>query len=407
MQDWAEIRRLRTAEGVPIAEIARRLGIARNTVKAALASSSPPRYVRASAGSIVDAVEPAIRELLAEYPRIPATVIAERIGWDRGLTVLKDRVRDLRPVYLPPDPASRTTYRAGEVAQFDFWFPPISLDVGCGQSRPATRLPVLTMVCGYSRWRGAVLIPSRRAEDLYAGWWSLIRQLGAVPRVLVWDGEAAVGRWRAKTPELTASCQQFRGVLGTKVVICRPADPEAKGMLERTHDHYERSFLPGRTFTGPDDFNQQLAQWRQVSNHRQVRALGCRPVDRIVADTQAMLGLPPVPPVTGWHWDTRLPRDYYVRVDGNDYSVHPSAIGQRVHVEVDLAAVRVTCAGNVVAEHARSWARHQTFTAADHADAAVLLRRARFNVSAPVPADPRQVQVRDLSVYDRLTQGVS
>src|SRR3954452_12198498 len=35
-------------------------------------------------------------------------------------------------------------------------------------------------VLGYSRWTGAVLIPGREAEDLYAGWWQLIEQLGAV-----------------------------------------------------------------------------------------------------------------------------------------------------------------------------------------------------------------------------------
>ena len=56
----------------------------------------------------MDPVEPRIRELLAAWPTMPATVIAERIGWTRGLTVLKDRVRELRPAYLPPDPASRT-----------------------------------------------------------------------------------------------------------------------------------------------------------------------------------------------------------------------------------------------------------------------------------------------------------
>jgi hypothetical protein len=38
-----------------------------------------------------------------------------------------------------------------------------------------------------------LLLPTRRAEDLYAGWWRLFEDLGAVPRVLVWDGEAAVG----------------------------------------------------------------------------------------------------------------------------------------------------------------------------------------------------------------------
>ncbi len=77
VEDWAELRRLRRSEGMSISEIARVLGISGNTVKAALASDEPPRYRRQSAGSIVDAVEPRIRELLQAFPRMPATVIAE------------------------------------------------------------------------------------------------------------------------------------------------------------------------------------------------------------------------------------------------------------------------------------------------------------------------------------------
>jgi len=113
---------------------------------------------------------------------MPATVIAERVGWVHPIRVLRDRVAELRPVYLPPDPAGRTAYAAGEVAQFDLWFPPITLPVGFGQHRPRTQLPVLTMVLGYSRWAAAVLIPSRRAEDLMAGWWQLIEDLGDATR---------------------------------------------------------------------------------------------------------------------------------------------------------------------------------------------------------------------------------
>jgi hypothetical protein len=43
--------------------------------------------------------------------------------------------------------------------------------------------------------------------------------------VLVWDGEGAVGRWRAGKVELTAECQAFRGTLAAKVLVlqaCRP-----------------------------------------------------------------------------------------------------------------------------------------------------------------------------------------
>jgi transposase len=233
-------------------------------------------------------------------------------------------------VYLAPDPASRTQYVAGEIAQHDLWFPPIELPVGFGQTRRATQLPVLTMVTGYARWLSAVLVASRRAEDLYAGWWALLAGLGAVPRVLVWDGEGAVGRHRGGRSELTGECQAFRGTLAARVLICKPRDPEAKGLVERAHDYLERAFLPGRTFDGPADFNAQLAAWLTVANRRPRRTLGCAPADRIAADRAAMLALPPVAPSTGWRATTRLARDHYVRLDGNDYSVHPAVIGRRV-----------------------------------------------------------------------------
>jgi transposase len=330
---------------------------------------------------------------------MPATVIAERIGWDRSIRVLRNRVAELRPVYLPPDPASRTAYVAGEIAQFDLWFPPITLPVGCGQTRPPTQLPVLTMVCGYSRWAAAVLIPSRTSEDLLAGWWQLIASLGAVPRVLVWDGEGAVGRWRGGRSELTADCHAFRGTLGAKVIICRPADPEAKGLVERLHDHLERSFLPGRAFTGPADFNAQISAWLGRGNSRTRRALGCAPTDRIAADLAAMLTLPPVAPATGWRTSTRLARDHYVRLDGNDYSVHPAVIGRRVEVSADLTRVRVLCEGHTVADHERAWARHQTISAEEHITAARALRAQRVGLLRPAPA-AEDVQIRPLSDYD-------
>jgi hypothetical protein len=81
VEDWAEIRRLHRAEGMPIKAIARHLGVARNTVRKALAAAEPPKYERVSKGSIVDAVEPQIRVLLGEFPDMPSTVIAELDHW--------------------------------------------------------------------------------------------------------------------------------------------------------------------------------------------------------------------------------------------------------------------------------------------------------------------------------------
>ena len=107
--------------------------------------------------------------------------------------MFNERVRELRPAYLPPDPVGRKIYDAGDIAQCDLWFPPVTVAVGYGQTRSPMQLPVLTMVLGYSRWLSPILLPSRRAEDLFAGWWQLIVALGAVPRTLVWDGEGRSG----------------------------------------------------------------------------------------------------------------------------------------------------------------------------------------------------------------------
>ena len=322
VEDWAEIRRLHRVEGVAIKAIARRLGVSRNAVRRALARDAPPKYVRAPKGSIVDAVEPAIRELLREHPRMPATVIAERVGWERSLTVLKDRVRELRPYYLPPNPATRTAYDPGQRVQCDLWFPPASVPLGFGHTGHP---PVLVMVSGYSRMIFAQMLPTRQAPDLIAGHWALLQAMGGVPAQLVWDNEAAVGSWRAGKPKLTEEFEAFRGTLGISVHQCRPRDPEAKGLVERANGYLETSFLPGRTFASPGDFNAQLAQWLSRANARHHRSLGARPVDRWDADRAAMLTLPPLAPQIGWAQAVRLPRDHYVRLDSNDYSVDPAA----------------------------------------------------------------------------------
>jgi transposase len=283
--------------------------------------------------------------------------------------------------------------------------------VGFGQTRTATRLPVLVMVTGYARWLAARLLPSRVAEDLFAGWWQLIDQLGRVPRVLVWDGEGAIGQRRRRVTVLTEAAHGFRGVLGAKIVVCDPADPEAKGLVERANGYLETSFLPGRSFQGPADFNAQLTDWLVVANQRHRRALGCAPVDRIDADRAAMLPLPPVAPPIGWQASLRLPRDHYVRLDGNDYSVHPAVVGRRVEVSADLERVRVVCEGRLVADHLRCWARHQTLSDPAHLAAAAQLRRDRAVIGQAAGRDEAEVQLRCLADYDAAfgldTEGVA
>jgi transcriptional regulator with XRE-family HTH domain len=403
VEDWAEIRRLFRSENLSQAAIARRLGISRNTVAKALGSDRPPRYERAAKGSLVDGVEGSIRLLLAEYPTMPATVIAERIGWEHSMTILKDRVRQLRPLFVGVDPADRVEYAPGEVAQCDLWFPPARIPVGGGQERV---LPVLAMTCGYSRFTSAVMIPSRKAGDILAGMWGLIEGWGRCPRTLVWDREAAIGG----SGKLTGEAAAFAGTLGVRVKLAPARDPEFKGLVERRNGFFETSFLPGRVFTSPVGFNAQIAEWITTrANTRRLRSIGASPAERFEADRAAMVPIPPLRPLVGLTSRVRLARDYYVRVDGNDYSVDPRAIGRFVDVIATPELVAASCEDQIVAEHTRFWGSGVTITDPDHVATAKALRtsfvanRARITGRATrTHADGHVVAIRALPDYDDL-----
>lgn len=394
VDDWAEIRRLYFAEKLGIKTIARQLGVARNTVRTAVRSSDPPHYQRTRRPSKVDAVEPAICALLKDCPTMPASVIAERIEWPYGITILRDRVAELRPLFRPPDPCQRTTYRPGEVVQFDLWQPATPIPVGFDQ---AEKLWVVTAVSGFSRFMASWMVPTRAGHDVMAGMLHCFEQLGAVPKTVVWDGEGCIGQWRAGRQVLTEDFQRFRGVLGTGVRLCKPADPEAKGMNERANGYYETSFLPGRQFFDVDDFNQQLTTWLKRANRRLHANIHAVPGELVYEDRGAMRALPPVLPDPALRFSTRLPRDHYVRVESNDYSVNPRVVGRRIEVRMDLDQVVVTCAGVEVARHRRCLAKHRSLLDPAHA---MTLRMMRAEEKVGLTIDT-EVQERDLADYDR------
>jgi transposase len=401
MEEWAEVRRLGKSEGLSIKAIARETGLARNTVRAALAAEEPPKYVRGPRGSKLDVVDPKIRSLLAQFPDMPASVIAERVGWDRSSSIFRERVAVLRPLYRPADPADRTVYVAGEIVQCDLWFPGRVVPIGDSSARLADP-PVLTMVAAFSGFIMALLLPSRTTGDLVAGMWQLLSVLGAVPKMLVWDNESGIGQRR----QLTLGARSFAGTLGTRIYQTAPRDPESKGVVERANGFLETSFMPGRTFTSPADYNTQLAGWLPTANARMLRRTGQQPALRVAADVAGMGLLPPVAPTVGTSMRVRLGRDYYVRVAGNDYSVDPTVIGRFVDVHAGLDRVTVTCAGHLVGSHTRCWSTRTTVTDPAHVVIAGQLRTAYQTRTAatrgPAAAAGAIVGVRALSDYDDL-----
>jgi hypothetical protein len=246
---------------------------------------------------------------------------------------------------------------------------------------------------GYSRAGAGALMFSKQAPDLLFGIGRCLQRLGGLPELLVWDREGALHAGDGRpTAAFAAFCGQLR--LGWRFLA--PADPEAKGVVERLQGFLETSFEPGRCFNGPLDFQEQLDRWfAERANVRFHRTLRCRPLDRLAEELAVMRPLPEAMPDVDRRLVLRVPPDPYVRVDSNDYSLDPRLVGRRIELRVSqrqLLAVALET-GELACQHVRCFARHRTITALEHARALRELRGA--------PPEP-EVETRPLARYDAL-----
>ena len=184
-------------------------------------------------------------------------------------------------------------------------------------------------------------------------------------------------------------------------------------MVERNNGFFETSFLPGRAFASPADFNTQLGDWLTAGQHPHRPShpgpSGGPAGDRPPGDDRRCHRSPRR---SGCTHRIRLARDYYVRVDTNDYSVDPRVIGRFVDVTASPTTVEVFCDGQLVARHDRSWANHGVVTDPAHVATAHQMRLAlaeqrraqqrpgRAGPAATATATP--VAIRALPDYDAL-----
>jgi hypothetical protein len=213
--------------------------------------------------------------------RLNPTKVNE-LAQSKPISWFRDNVRRLRPEHSPVDPSDRLIWLPGDAAQCDLWFPPRKIPLEDGSQ---ALLPVLVITAAHSRFMLARMVPTRHTAGLLLGMWELLQQLGRVPRRLIWDNEPGIGRGKRHADGVG----EFAGTMATTVQRLRPYDPESKGLVERRNGFFETSFMPGRTFASPGDFDAQFADWLAVANARIVRTIKTRPVDRLDADRAAML----------------------------------------------------------------------------------------------------------------------
>lgn len=395
MEQWAELRREHFVRKVPIKELVRRSGLSRNTVRAALRADSPPRYERRPKASKLDPFKDEILRLLRADPTLTGVRIRELIeplGFSGSKTIVDDYLREVRPIVCPPARTfQRTIYRPAEICQFDLWEPRAEIPVGHGQTRKGF---VVVACLGYSRAGAGTLVFSKQTEDLLFGVRRCLFTLGGLPETLVWDRQSGIHAHAGRpTLEFAAFCGQLR----VDWHFCEPADPQAKGVVERLQGYLETNYEPGRTFANELDCQLQLDAWFDRVNGRIHRSLRCRPAERLAEERELMAPLPAHPPDTDRRFVTRVAPDPYLRFDSCDYSLDPALVGRRVEVRIsdrEVTAVALDT-GELACRHARSFARHRTITALDHART---LKAQRTGRRAPEP----EVEVRSLARYDAL-----
>jgi transposase len=330
----------RRQSGMSLRAIAEELGISRGAVYRALTrvqaqrdgQTAPlPRARRR--GSIVDAFEPVLKELLAKYPNLTVERALQELrsrGFTGGYTVVRARVRLLRPrPTLQPVPRFETS--EGMQAQMDHGVYDIDF-VREGRRR----VYLFSYLLGYSRrqylrWVESMDLLTTLREHVHA-----FHHLGGVARVCLYDNFKAVVLWRdADGPLYNPKFLAFATHYGFRPQACRVRRPQTKGKVERPFHYVETSLLNGRTFDTLDHLNEVTAQWlHDVADVRILRDFKESPRERHQREQPHLLPLP------ACDFDTALVVYRHVNVEGfvvyrlNFYSVPWSHIGQVLPVRI-------------------------------------------------------------------------
>jgi transposase len=358
--DWAQVRAL-AADGVSQREIARRLGIGRNTVRRLVEASEPPRYSRAAVGSMLDPLEPVLRRLLTEWPDIRAPrvteILREDYGYAGSVDLVRKRLATLRP--RPVRPAQRTGYRPGQVLQLDWAEMPTRPRIA-GRQR---RVYALIATLPYSGAQTAHFSFDLTSESFLEGHVRIFDWLGGVVRECVYDNlRSAVARRERDQISWNERFLALRGHYAFHATACTPATPREKGSVEGGVRHLKSGFWPARRFGSLVELDEQYARWRDRVCNRRIHATGQFAVDERLAHEREVLR--PLPP-TGFDFagarPVRVPLDGYLKLGGSYYRAPLALVHQRVELRFDRDQVWITDRGETVARYARSYDRGQWF----------------------------------------------
>jgi transposase len=359
------IRKKHFIDGWSIRKISEHLGIARQTVRKAVASSDPPCYQRRKDRSspVMDPYRAVIMSWLEQDQAAPAKQrhtakrIYDRLVAEHGFTGheatvrrLVARLRDQSPeVFIP------LTASWGQQAQVD-WGQAV---VEIAGAREVAHLFCLRLRASAVAFAWAA--PTEKLEAFLEGHVRAFAWLGGVPGECLYDNpKTAVVRILAGPERVEHThFSHLRAHYLFDSLFCRPAEGHEKGAVENLVGYVRRNALvPVPSFASWEALNTHLLTWCTRDRERRaaaweqeraaLRALPFRTFDASIART------------------AHVNRLSLIRIDHNRYSVPCRYVGQVVEVTVSTYEVGISAKQQVVARHHRCHGRDQTILELEH-----------------------------------------
>jgi len=379
LETVARIRQLHHAERWPVGTIAAQLGLHHEAVERALREESPTAPAPRPSG--LDPYVVYAREVLTKYPRLTATrlwhMLRER-GCPLSVRQVRRKVAELRPG--PREGFLRRRTFAGEEGQVDW----ASFGhVLIGQARRALSAFVLTLT--YSRMLFLRFFFDQTLESFVRGHVEAFAALGGVPRYLLYDNlRSAVSERHGEAVRFNPRLLELAAHYHFAPRACRPARGNEKGAVERSVRYVRDSFFAARSFTTLQDFNRQALLWRDQTAAQRPWPQGDRKTvaEAFAEEASRLLPLPSHPFETDLVLTVRAGKTLYLRFDLNDYSIPHTAVGRPLSLVASETSVRIFEGTTLLAEHRRSYDRHQRIEDPAHIEA-LLLEKRRARGSTP------------------------
>jgi len=370
--------------GRPLREIARSLGVDRNTIRKyiALAASlgyqpGEPRLsarewaavVAEHAPSLADPAQRSVvfteirgyhEDIAAGLKTNTVTTVWQRLRDERGLRAslrsfrryvahyLPEQAKSAQPTVLRDDPPP------GQEAQIDFGYLGLWHDPELGKAR---KLWAFSMVLSYSRHMFIYVVTRLDQQAWLRTHVAAFAFLGGVPQLLVIDNlSSGVLRPDRYDPQINRGYAELAAHYGVLVDPCRAGSPKDKPRVERPMSYIRDSFFAGRSFDSLDEINRAGATWcLSVAGERIHGTTRQRPLDLFLREEAPALRPLPAQPFEIVTWTQgKVARDCHVQVGHVLYSVPYRYIGQTLAVRLSESTAEFYLDQELVKTHLRS-----------------------------------------------------